>query len=685
MVAQNKVTQEYLKSCAGRDTLAGKMKAAYDYPKQGIPFRKGEGWYKHKNSGLQNQYVMYRGEAMDAPDESWNVFLDVNTLSEDGTASLRASAFSRDGSLFAYGISRGGSDWQTVSFKDASPGGAGQDLEDELKWVKFSGFEFTHDNAGVFYSRYDAPKSLQASEVASSADNAAGKETDKLEFQKVYYHVMGTSQDEDKLVYQDLGEADQFYAVELSDDGATLILSISSGCDPVNKLYMAPLDAVLAAASPDAIEWTKLVDNFDYGYDFLASEGALFYLKTNNQAKRYRIMTMDTGAENPFGSLTELVAEPPAGEVLQFASAIGASHLVISWMRDVCEVLEVYDLASGTRLSEVPLPAVGSVSSISGSRQYELFTFGFTSFLYPGTHFAYNLEDQSLTEIHATRVPGFDLDQFVAEQKFYYSRDGTRIPMFIIRPKDLEMDGTAPTLLYGYGGFNISLTPYFSVFRLAYISEFKGVYAIANIRGGGEYGDAWHKDGSLKNKRNCFDDFASAATYLFDNGYTTPTRLAINGGSNGGLLVATCFNFYPHLFGACVADVGVLDMLRFHKFSVGAAWCSDYGNPDNSEEEFRTLHAYSPLHNVRKSASTHIPALLLTTGDHDDRVVPLHSLKYIAQVQHSLGNATDSPLLIRVEVKAGHGAGKPTAKIIEEAADRYAFIALALGVDLPVE
>merc|ERR1711916_3711 len=272
--------------------------------------------------------------------------------------------------------------------------------------------------------------------------------------------------------------------------------------------------------------------------------------------------------------------------------------------------------ASGTRLSEVPLPAVGSVSSISGSRQYELFTFGFTSFLYPGTHFAYNLEDQSLTEIHATRVPGFDLDQFVAEQTFFYSRDGTRVPMFIIRPKDLEMDGTAPTLLYGYA---------------------------------------------------------------------PPTRLAINGGSNGGLLVATCFNFYPHLFGACVADVGVLDMLRFHKFSVGAAWCSDYGNPDNSEEEFRTLHAYSPLHNVRKSASTHIPALLLTTGDHDDRVVPLHSLKYIAQVQHSLGNATDSPLLIRVEVKAGHGAGKPTAKIIEEAADRYAFIALALGVDLPVE
>ncbi|KNC54642.1 uncharacterized protein AMSG_11653 [Thecamonas trahens ATCC 50062] len=681
---QNKVTSAYLEQCAGRERLVEKMTAAYDYPKAGVPFRKGPAYYRHRNSGLQNQYVMYKADALDTPANDWSVFLDVNTLSDDGTAALRASAFSHDGSLFAYGISRGGSDWQTVAFKDAA---TGAELDDSLEWVKFSGYTFTHDNAGVFYSRYDAPASLTSAAVASSADNAAGTETDKLEFQKVYYHAMGTPQADDKLVYHDATVADQFYGVNLSDDGLTVILSISSGCDPVNKVYIAPLADVLAAPSAADIAWNKLVDNFEAGYDFVANDGPVFYFKTNLDAPRYRVVSLDTSvaipepATTPRDAFTELVPQSTTGDVLQFAMAVGADKLVVSWMRDVKEILEIFELASGTRIADVPLPGVGTVASVSGARQYETFTFKFVSFLYPGSSFEYSLSSGEARLIDSTEVPGFDLDAYTATQEFYYSKDGTRIPMFVIAPKDLVRDGSAPALLYGYGGFNISLTPYFSVFRLIFVSEFKGVLAIANIRGGGEYGEEWHKAGSLGNKRNCFDDFAAAATHLFDAGYTSAPRLAINGGSNGGLLVAACFNQFPHLFGAAVADVGVLDMLRFHKFSVGSAWCSDYGNAEATEREFRVLHAYSPLHNVRAPASGYVPALLLTTGDHDDRVVPLHSLKFIAQVQHTLGHL-DAPLMIRVEVKAGHGAGKPTSKIIEEAADKYAFMALALDVEL---
>ncbi|XP_073672484.1 prolyl endopeptidase [Garra rufa] len=662
--AQNQVTLPFLEQCEIRDIFKDRMTELYDYPKYSCPFKRGNRYFHFYNTGLQNQSVLYMQENLKAEP---SVFLDPNTFSEDGTVALRGYAFSEDGDYLAYGTSASGSDWVEIRFlrvDGATP------LEDRLERVKFSCMSWTHDGKGLFYNSYP--------EQEGKSD---GTETSTNLHQKLYYHLLGTPQSQDVLCAEFPDQPKWMSGAEVSDDGRYVLLSIREGCDPVNRLWYCDLNDVPKGIT-GLLPWVKLIDNFDAEYEYVTNEESVFTFKTNLDAPQYRLINIDF-AQPSISQWKELIPQHDK-DVIVFATCTNSKFLFVCFLHDVKNVLKMFHLSSGEEIRTFPLD-VGSIVGFTGRKKdFEIF-YSFTSFLSPAIIYHCDLTKDPL-QPHVFRevtVKGFSPADYQTTQVFYPSKDGTQIPMFIVHKKGIKLDGSHPAFLYGYGGFNISITPSYSVSRLIFVRHLGGVLAVANIRGGGEYGETWHKAGMLANKQNCFTDFQCAAEYLIKEGYTSPKKLTINGGSNGGLLVAACVNQRPDLFGCAVAQVGVMDMLKFHKFTIGHAWTTDFGCSE-IKEQFEWLIKYSPLHNIRvpEAEGVQYPAVLLLTGDHDDRVVPLHSLKYIATLQNVIGqcSAQSNPLFIYVDTKSGHGAGKPTSKVIQEVADTYAFIARCLNL-----
>ncbi|XP_062099552.1 uncharacterized protein LOC133805396 [Humulus lupulus] len=673
---QVELTQSVLKVCDTREKLNEKITKLFDHPRYDPPFRRGNKFFYFHNTGLQAQDVLYVQDSLDGEPE---ILLDPNSLSEDGTVALSSLSISKNAKYMAYGLSTSGSDWVTIKVMNVEE----KRVEaDTLSWVKFSGISWTHDSKGFFYSRYPPPK---------EGDIDAGTETNSNLYHEMYYHFLGTDQSEDILCWKDSDNPKYLFGASVTDDGKYVLLDISEGCDPVNKFYYCDISALPNGLEGfreknDMLPFVKVIDNFDAQYQAIANDDTLFTFLTNKDAPKYKLVRVDLKEPTVW---TDVLQEADK-DVLESACAVNGNQMIVSYLSDVKYVLQVRDLNSGSLIHQLPID-IGTVHGISARREDNIVFFGFTSFLSPGIIYQCNL-DSEIPEIKVFReiaVPGFDRSDFHVDQVFFPSKDGTKIPMFIVAKKDIPLDGSHPCLLYGYGGFNINITPSFSVSRIVLSRHLGAVFCIANIRGGGEYGEEWHKAGSLAKKQNCFDDFISAAEYLISTGYSQPKKLCIEGGSNGGLLVGACINQRPDLFGCALAHVGVMDMLRFHKFTIGHAWTSDYGCSDK-EEEFHWLIKYSPLHNVKRPWEQHsdklvqYPSTMLLTADHDDRVVPLHSLKLLATMQYVLCTSLEkslqtNPIIGRIECKAGHGAGRPTKKMIDEAADRYSFMAKMVG------
>ncbi|HVY71413.1 MAG TPA: prolyl oligopeptidase family serine peptidase [Verrucomicrobiae bacterium] len=643
--AQNRVTFGYLEKIPARAAIKQRLTKLWNYERYGVPFKQGGRYFIVKNDGLQNQSVLYTMATLDGEPR---LVIDPNKLSADGTVAMSGSALSEDGKLMAYGLSISGSDWQEWKVRDVD---TGQDRPDHLKWVKFSGASWTKDGKGFFYSRYDEPAATNQLKGVNY-------------FQKLYYHRLGAPQSEDELVYHRDDHKDWGFGGEVTDDGRYLIINISQGTDRKNRVYYRDLQTPAAPVVP-------LLDDFDADYGFIDNDGPVFWFRTDYQAPRGRVIAIDTRAPER-SNWKEII--PEAKETLRGVSAVN-QQFIANYLQDAHSRVKIFGL-DGRFVRDVQLPGIGSVGGFGGKRDETETFFSFTSFTAPGTIYRYDMKTGQSSVFRAPKVD-FDPAQYVTEQVFYTSKDGTRVPMFITFKQGINRNGKNPTLLYGYGGFDISLPPSFSVANLVWM-EMGGVYALANLRGGGEYGEEWHQAGMKLRKQNVFDDFIGAAEWLIHNGYTSSKKLAIMGGSNGGLLVGACLTQRPDLFGAALPAVGVMDMLRFHKFTIGWAWTSDYGSADNAEE-FKALYAYSPLHNIRPGVR--YPATLITTADHDDRVVPAHSFKFAATLQAA--QRGPRPVLIRIESKAGHGAGKPTAKLIEEAADKWAFLTEELGMQGP--
>jgi len=644
--AQNRLTAAYLAEIPARAALRERLTKLWNYPKYGTPFRKARRYFFFKNDGLQNQSVLYKQASLTADPET---LLDPNVLSEDGTVALSTLAVSEDGRLLAYGTSASGSDWEEFRVRDVAEG---RDLSDHLKWIKFSGASWTNDGAGFFYSRYPEP-----------GDKAL---TDVNRFQRLYYHRLGTEQTADVLVYERPDQPDWGMNAEVTDDGRYAVLHVWLGTDRRNRVYYLELkDARRPKVTGEVV---RLLDDFDASYAFVGNDGPVFYFLTDLEAPRKRVIAIDTRHPER-ARWREIIPQGP--DVLDGIQIIHDTF-VANYMHDASSRLRLFTL-EGRLVKDLPLPTLGSIGAISGERKDDEMFYAFTSFLYPTTIFRYDFKSGGTSVFKAPTID-FDPSGYETKQVFYTSKDGTRVPMFITHKKGLHLDGSNPTYLYGYGGFNISLTPSFSVAMLVWLEQ-GGVYAVPNLRGGGEYGEEWHQAGMHDKKQNVFDDFIAAAEYLIAQGYTSPSKLAIAGGSNGGLLVGAAITQRPELFGAALPAVGVMDMLRFHKFTIGWAWVTDYGSAD-SAAQFPYLYKYSPLHNIR--AGTRYPATLVTTADHDDRVVPGHSFKFTAALQAA--QAGPRPVLIEIETKAGHGAGKPTSKLIEEQADRFAFLVKNLGM-----
>lgn len=644
VAAQNKVTGEYLSKIPFRGALLRRLTAVADYEKIGAPAKKHGKYYFYKNDGLQNQSVLY---VQDSLDGEARVMLDPNKLSADGTVALTGTSFSHDGKYMAYTISRSGSDWTEIYVIDTA---TGQLLDDHIVWAKFTGAAWCGD--GFYYSAYDAPE--------------AGKEYSNVnENHKIYYHKIGTPQSADRLVYENKAYPKRFYSASVSDD-ETLLFVYESGDGAGNALYVKDL------TKPDA-PLTAMATDMRYQYYPVETIDGKTFIFTNYGAPKGRIMAT-TAAKPAQKDWTEVVAEGQS--VLSGVQVIGGK-LLLTYDKDVANHAYVYSL-DGKMEHEVKLPGLGSVG-FSGDKDDRECFFTFTSFTIPGAVYRYDIGQNTYSLLRAPKVD-FDSDGFITEQVFYPSKDGTRIPMFLTYKKGLKRDGRNPVYLYGYGGFNISLNPGFSSSRIPFL-ENGGIYAQANLRGGGEYGEEWHQAGTKMRKQNVFDDFIAAAEWLIKNGYTAKDKLAIVGGSNGGLLVGACMTQRPDLFRVAVPQVGVMDMLRYHKFTIGWNWASDYGTSDDSKEMFEYLKSYSPLHNLKKG--TRYPATLVTTADHDDRVVPAHSFKFAATLQEC--NDGTNPTLIRIDSKAGHGAGKPMSKVLEEQADIYGFIMYNLGMNFPAE
>ncbi len=643
--AQNEVTFRYLAQIPERDQIKRRLTRLWNFERYGLPFQEGGRYFWSKNDGLQNQSVFYVAESAEAIPR---VLLDPNTLSADGTVALGGLAVSSDGKRLAYGLSSAGSDWQEWRVRDVD---TGRDLPDVIKWVKFSSASWTKDGRGFFYARYAEP---EAGEKLKGVNK----------FQKLYFHRLGKPQSEDALIYERPDQPDWGFGGQVTDDGRFLIISIWEGTDRRNRVYYKELTQ---PGSPVV----KLLDDFDADYSFVDNDGGEFWFFTDLQAPRGRVIAIDTTRPER-AHWREII--PQAAETLKGVHVL-QDQLVANYLKDARSQVKRF-ARDGQALGEVALPGLGSVGGWGGKRSDTETFYSFTSFTTPGSIYRY---DVKTGQSRIFREPKVDFHSAVYETKqvFYASKDGTKIPMFITHRKGLKVDGSHPTYLYGYGGFNISQTPGFSVTMATWL-EMGGVYAVANLRGGGEYGEDWHQAGTKLKKQNVFDDFIAAGEWLIANKYTRPDRLAIAGGSNGGLLVGACMTQRPELFGACLPAVGVMDMLRFHKFTIGWAWTSDYGSSDKADE-FQALFAYSPLHRLKPGVK--YPATLVTTADHDDRVVPAHSFKFAARLQEC--QAGDRPVLIRIETKAGHGAGKPTTKLIEEAMDKLGFLVRELKMAVP--
>jgi prolyl oligopeptidase len=644
VAAQNRLTFSFLEEIPARAQIKERLTKLWNFEKYGTPFQKGGRYFYTKNDGLQNQSVVYTATSLDGQPE---VLIDPNRLSTDGTVALSGLEISDNGKLMAYGLSASGSDWQEWRVREVD---SKKDLPDTIKWVKFSDASWTPDGKGFYYSRYDEP----AEKTKMAAANY---------FQKLYYHRIRTPQSEDILIYERPDQKEWGFNGSVTEDGRYLIINVWKGTDRKNRIYYKDLqekDAKVVA----------LLDEFDASYGFIGNDGPVFWFQTDLNAPRGRIIAIDTGKPER-RSWKEMV--PQAADTLQGVNAVH-EMLVASYLKDARTEVKVFRL-DGSFVREVALPGIGTASGFAGKRKDRETFYSFTGFTTPTTIYRYDVATGTSTVFRKPKVD-FDPANYETKQIFYTSKDKTRVPMFIVHKKGIVLDGNNPTYLYGYGGFNVPTVPAFSVGNLVWM-EMGGVYASANLRGGGEYGEEWHKAGTKLKKQNVFDDFIAAAEWLIANKYTSTPKLAIGGGSNGGLLVGAAITQRPELFGAALPAVGVMDMLRFQKFTIGWAWVSDYGSSD-SPEEFRALYAYSPLHNIKPG--TRYPATLITTADHDDRVVPGHSFKFAAAVQAA--QAGTAPVLIRIETKAGHGAGKPTSKTIEEIADRWGFLVRVLNVSL---
>lgn len=632
---QNELTERFLARAGARQRIKSRLESLMNYPRSSSPSKQGERYFLWKNDGLQNQSVLY---VQDRPEGEGKVVINPNQFSADGTVAVTTAAASWDGQWLAYGLSRGGSDEKEVQIRQID---SGRDLDEILQWCRFTTIAWHHDGNGFFYSRFPDPNTVAPD--------------DRMNYNRLYWHRLGTPQSTDKLVYERPDNKELSFAPVVTEDGQYLVLYIHHGTDPRNRVYYRPLEG----NGP----FVKLLDEADARYDFLGNLGPIFFFLTDLNAPKSRIVAIDTDRPDP-AHWSTVVAE--SDDVIDYAAWID-NHLVLAYMHNVHHRLRVFHL-DGQYVRDIDLPSLGTVGGLSGKQDDPEMFFTFTSFLYPSTSFRYDLGSDELKIVHQPEID-FDLSKYETEQVFCTSKDGTRVPIFITRRKGLALNGDNPTLLYGYGGFNINIKPGFSTSTLAWL-EAGGVYAQANMRGGSEYGESWHQAGMLDRKQNVFDDFIAAAEWLIENDYTRPEKLAIRGGSNGGLLVAACMLQRPDLYGAIVCQVPVIDMLRYHRFTVGRYWIPEYGNAEASKEEFDYLYAYSPLHNVQAGVS--YPPILITSADTDDRVVPLHAKKFAATLQEKA--AGDNPILLRVETKAGHGGGKPVTKAIEEQADIYAFL-----------
>ncbi len=639
---QNKVTQAWLAQIPQREAIKARLTKLWNYERYGVPSKKGGRYFYSRNDGLQNQSVLYTAKTLS---ETPRVLLDPNTLAADGTVALAGIAVSPNGKFLAYSTAASGSDWNEIKVRDIE---TGKDMQDHIKWVKFSNTAWAADGSGFYYSRYDEP---------TEATKLAGVNY----FQKVYFHKLGTGQSSDALVYHRPDQKEWGFGAEVTDDGRYLVINGSHGTEQKNRVFIKDLKAKDAQV-------VGLLEAFDASYNFIDNDGPVFYFLTDKDAPRSRIIAIDIrkpGSDH----WKEIVPEAP--QTLTGASIVN-KQLVLNYLSDAHSAVKVFDL-KGKPVREIALPGLGTASGFGGKKSDTETFYSYTSFTTPTTIYRLDMKSGKSSIYRQPKVD-FDPNAFDTRQVFFTSKDGTKVPMFIVSRKGMKLDGSNPTYLYGYGGFNISLTPSFSVSNLAWV-EMGGVYVVANLRGGGEYGEAWHKAGTKLQKQNVFDDFIGAAEWLVANKVTSPAKLSIGGGSNGGLLVGAAMTQRPDLFGAALPAVGVMDMLRFQKFTIGWAWTSDYGSSDNPEE-FKALVKYSPLHNLK--AGNCYPATMVLTADHDDRVVPAHSFKFAAAAQAAQAGA--APILIRIDSKAGHGAGKPTTKQIEEVADRWGFLSRALDM-----
>lgn len=628
---QNKVSFDYLSNIPFRASFKDRLEELWNYEKYSAPFERAGKFYQFKNDGLQNQSVLYE---LDIYSKALTTVIDPNTFSDDGTSSLNGFSFDDSGQYLAVQISEGGSDWTTIKIKNLDDG---EFLEDKIEWVKFSSAAWHKD--GFYYSRY--PKPQESGELSNAN-----------KFHKLYYHKLGTDQSEDQLIYEDNDHPNRNVYASTSRDERFLVMSLAESTSG-NALKIIDLER-----APNIT--INLVDSFDADYNFITNDGGICYFRTNDEASNWRIVSLDLNAT----SRTFKTVIPESENTISNVSRIG-DFLFVNYIVDASSKVVKFDL-KGNELDVLNLPGIGTVDGINGTKKGDIGFFSFSSFTNPTS--VLKFDPQTLkSELYVEPNLDFPINEYETKQVWYTSKDGTKVPMFITHKKGLELNGENPTLLYGYGGFNISILPRFSVTRLPLL-ENGGIYAVANLRGGGEFGDAWHKAGTLERKQNVFDDFHAAAEYLIENKYTKSEKLAIEGRSNGGLLVGAAMTQRPDLYGVAFPHVGVLDMLRYHEFTIGWAWATDYGRSDDPEA-FNYLKKYSPLHNIKE---LEYPATMVTTADHDDRVVPAHSFKFISELQDKA--VGDNPLMIRIETSAGHGAGKPTAKQIEENADLLSFM-----------
>jgi len=636
---QNELTERYLTTPA-REKIEERLTKLWNYPRYSAPAKRASRYFFWKNDGLQNQSVLYFQNSL-AGEPS--VLINPNLLSPDGTISVGSAAYSFDGTLFAYGLSQSGSDRQLVKIRNID---SVTDYNDLLQWCRWPSIAIKHDDSGIFYDRFPEPNTVPPE--------------DEFNYCRVYFHRLQTPQAEDTLIYEDPENKELGFDPFISQDGRFLFLHVSHGTDPNNRVYYRQADS--------NAPFVKLLNENDARYDFVTNVDNVFYFQTDLDAPRGRIIAIDVN--NPARDNWRTVI-PQSSDVIDYAICVN-NQLVVAHLTDVHHRLSIFSL-DGSFIREIPLPTLGTVSSLSG-RQFdtEMF-FRFTSFLFPPTIYRYDFLTDSLTVFRKPEID-FNPSPYETRQLFYTSKDGTRVPIFLTYKKGIKLDGSNPALLYAYGGFGNSETPYFSVPRIIWL-EHGGIFALANIRGGGEYGEDWHRAAIREKRQTAFDDFIAAAEFLIDRKYTNPKKLAIIGGSNGGLLTAACMLQRPDLYGAVVSIVPVTDMLRFNKFTVGRYWIPEYGSPEISEE-FKALYAYSPLHNVKPGVE--YPPIFVTTADTDNRVVPMHAKKFVAALQHNA--AGNNPILLRVETKAGHGHGKPMTKVIEETAGFYTFLFKALNV-----